>query len=71
MNTTAVAYDGERWDQVAVRAYGDPALMTKIIAANPELGISTRLAGGTVLNIPVLPAQPDTTNAALLPPWKR
>lgn len=71
MNTTAVAFDGERWDQLAMRAYGDANLMTKIIAANPELGISDRLKGGTVIIIPILPSQPDTTNTALVPPWKR
>lgn len=71
MNTTAVAHDGERFDQLAFRAYGDAMLMNKIIAANPELGIRNRLEGGTVVVVPILEAQPDTTNAALVPPWKR
>ena len=71
MNTTAVAYDGERFDQVAQRAYGDPMLMTKIIAANPELGITDRLNGGTILIIPILEGQPDETDSSLLPPWKQ
>lgn len=71
MNTTAVAHDGERFDQLAFRAYGDGMLMNKIIAANPELGITNRIKGGTVLIIPILEAQPDETNISLLPPWKR
>lgn len=71
MNTTAVALPDERWDQVAQRAYGDAMLMGKIIAANPKLGIRNRLKGGTVLVVPILEAQPDETNAALVPPWKR
>lgn len=70
-NTTAIAKDGERWDQLAQRAYGDPMLMNRIIAANPNLGITGRLKGGTVVIVPILENQPETTNAALLPPWKR
>lgn len=71
MFTTAVAFDGERWDGVAYRAYGDATLSNTLIAANPTMGITDRLVGGTVLIIPILPSQPDVTNASLLPPWKQ
>lgn len=70
-NTFCTAYDGERWDQVAVRAYGDAGKMNMLLAANPDMGIADRLAGGTVINVPVIDGVSVAPDANLLPPWKR
>lgn len=68
--TYTEAFDGERWDQVAQRAYGSAELAHLIWRANPEVGIVDRLDGGTVIKVPVLEAKPVET-AEAVPPWKR
>jgi phage tail protein X len=69
MNTTYTVTEGERWDTIAYKAYGDVNRLPEIIAANPGVPITERLEAGTVLNIPVI-SDPDT-DTELLPPWKR
>jgi phage tail protein X len=70
--TTYVEYvtrEGDRWDQIARRHYGDSYGYERIIAANPTAPIIPILPGGLHLAIPVIPkATASTTN---LPPWKR
>lgn len=65
-----VTTEGERWDQIAVRYYGDPHHYEPIIGANPEVPIVPVLPAGVVLRIPLLDddAQVIQDN---LPPWKR
>lgn len=62
-----ITVDGERWDQIAHRYYGDVFAYGPIIAANPHVPIRPVLPGGIRLLIPVrnAPALAD------LPPWKR
>jgi nucleoid-associated protein YgaU len=64
-----VTVEGERWDQIADRYYGNPYQYEPIVRANPTVPISPSLAGGIVLRVPVLAA--DVTLAVDLPPWKR
>lgn len=61
-----VTLEGDRWDLIAYRAYGDPYAFERIIAANPHLPIRPVLPGGLVVRVPVVEAQ--TTSG--LPPWK-
>lgn len=63
--------DGERWDTIAYKAYGDATLTKPIIEANPDVLITDRLTAGTVLNIPVMDSDDILTDQELLPPWKR
>lgn len=65
-----VTSEGERWDQIADRYYGDPYLMEPIIAANPYVAITPLLPAGLQLAIPLLE---DTELVAPedMPPWKR
>lgn len=70
-NTQYVVQDGERWDSIAYKAYGRADLAHVIIEANPKVPITARLAGGTVLEIPILEETLVKTDAELLPPWKR
>jgi phage tail protein X len=64
-----VTKEGDRWDQIAQRHYGDPYGYQRIIEANPAIPIVPLLPAGLRLAIPVIP--PATTAAAALPPWKR
>ncbi len=62
-----VTRDGDRWDLIADRMYGDPWAFERIIVANPSVPIRPVLPGGLTLRIPIA-EQPQT--AADLPPWK-
>lgn len=61
--------EGDRWDLLAWRYYGDPHLYEPIIAANPAVPIRPFLASGVRLRVPVLPDEAVLDRD--LPPWKR
>lgn len=65
-----VTLEGERWDTVAQKVYGDPHLYRPIIAANPTVPIRPVIEGGTVLYVPVRDVRPELA-AAAEPPWRR
>lgn len=65
-----IAVEGDRWDSIAHRCYGDPLLVEPIIRANPSVPIRPTIAAGTVVFVPVLDDR-QISNAATLPPWKR
>lgn len=65
-----ITTDGERWDWLAWRYYGDPYGYERIIAANPEVPIYTRLPGGLRLEIPVIETSGADAATLGLPPWK-
>lgn len=69
--TQYITIEGERWDTIAHKAYGMPAAFSQIIAANPLVPITPRIAGGTILNIPVIENNSIKTTAEQLPPWKQ
>jgi phage tail protein X len=60
--------EGDRWDLIAYRLYGDVGRQDLIIAANPELAITPMLPAGVTLRVPILPD--DTPPPETLPPWK-
>lgn len=62
--------DGERWDLLAWKYYGDPHAYERIIVANPDVPIIPVLPQGVRVLIPVLDA-PTTvsTPPAGMPPW--
>jgi phage tail protein X len=65
-----VCGDGQRWDSIAYRYYGDALAYERVVAANPQVPIVPALPAGTVLLIPVAEA-PDVIAGEDLPPWKR
>jgi len=69
MTTQYTTKEGERFDSVAQKAYGDSTLGNVIIRANPSVPITVAIAPNTKLNIPVL--ERTQTNINNLPPWKR
>lgn len=62
--------DGDRWDSIAWRYYGDVKHVPLLIEANPHVPIVEVLSGGLNLAIPVIEADAATALEAL-PPWKR
>jgi phage tail protein X len=69
MNTTYTTKHGQRWDEIALAAYGDATMIQPIIEANPAVALTPELPQGIVLLIPILePAETEVNN---LPPWKR
>lgn len=68
-NTTYKTGQGDRWDTIAYKAYGDPHLITPIVEANPTVAITDVLPAGITIKIPV--RERPSIDTALLPPWKR
>ncbi|MCK9514073.1 MAG: tail protein X [Pigmentiphaga sp.] len=64
-----ITVEGDRWDLLAWRYYGDPYLYEPIIAANVAVPIRPAIASGIRLRIPVLPDEQVLDRD--LPPWKR
>lgn len=66
-----IVKDGDRWDTIALKAYGDPTMFSGIIEANVSTIISAVLQAGTRLIIPILENSEIQIDSELLPPWKR
>ena len=62
--------DGDRWDSIAWRYYGDVKHVPLLIEANPHVPVVEVLPGGLNLAIPVIETE-ATTALEALPPWKR
>jgi len=65
---TYLTVEGDTWDAIAYRYYGNAYRYPPLIAANPNVPITPVLPAGVKLTIPVLPREPDVQN---LPPWLR
>lgn len=68
-NTTYTTTQGDRWDTIANKAYGDPFKVTPIIEANKGLAIDEVLPSGITIVVPIL--ERPALDKSLLPPWKR
>jgi nucleoid-associated protein YgaU len=68
MFLTHITTEGERWDQLAARYYGDPLQYERIIAANPHVSLATSFPPGLTLSVPVIERQEVSEG---LPPWLR
>jgi phage tail protein X len=64
-NTT----QGDRWDLIAWRAYGDYTKQKELIEANPGIPIVASFGDAIPLILPIIPEA--DTQSALLPPWFR
>lgn len=60
--------EGERWDSLAWKYYGDAHRYQPIMAANPDVPLTPALPSGLRLAIPLLEQQASTED---LPPWMR
>ena len=66
-----IVKQGDRWDTIAFKAYGDSTLFNGIIEANTATVISPVLEAGARLIIPILEVAEIQIDSELLPPWKR
>jgi len=66
-----ITKQGDRWDTIAFKAYGDATLIDGIIEANPTIVISPILEAGTRVIVPILEQGDIQINSELLPPWKQ
>ena len=64
-----ITQDGDRWDLIAHRWYGDALRIPPLLAANPAHARAVELPGGLIIRVPVLP-EPAIPPAGL-PPWAR
>lgn len=69
--TQYITSEGERWDTVAYKAYGDASAFEKIVVANPTVAMFKRLPAGVRLKVPVVERTAVLTDTELLPPWKQ
>lgn len=60
--------EGERWDQLAWRYYGNAHRYGPIADANPNVPLNATLPSGLTLAIPLLAARPTAQD---VPPWMR
>jgi len=65
---TCLTVEGDTWDAIAYRYYGNAYRYPPIIAANPHVPITPVLPAGVTLAVPVLPREPEPQH---LPPWLR
>lgn len=68
-----VTAEGERWDQLAHRYYGDPLQYQRLVEANPHVAVSPLLPSGLTIRVPLLSPEAAAayTDESHLPPWKR
>lgn len=66
-----VSKQGDRWDIIANKAYGDPTLINGIIEANTSLSITPIIPVGSRIIVPILEIGEIQIDSELLPPWKR
>ena len=62
--------DGDRWDTIAHKHYGNALMIDGLIAANPHLPIAEQFKSGLTVFVPVLPSKPKNSQEQL-PPWMR
>lgn len=66
-----IVKDGDRWDTIAFKAYGDASMVNGIIEANTAVVVSPTLTSGTRIIIPIIEQSEVQLDSELLPPWKR
>jgi phage tail protein X len=63
------ASQGDMWDNLAYRIYGDEGLVSLLLYANPTLNKIIIFEKTTLINVPNRPIIVQTNQN--LPPWKR
>ncbi|MDO8771921.1 MAG: tail protein X [Burkholderiaceae bacterium] len=68
-----ITTEGERWDTLAWRYYGNPYAYAGIMDANPALDLTPYLPSGQLVLIPLLTEEAQQASRALAdtPPWMR
>lgn len=58
---------GDTWDMISYKLYGKESAMVDLMQANPQHIPVVIFSAGTVLQVPEITEQIDTS----LPPWKQ
>lgn len=61
-NLRHITTDGERWDQLAYRYYGNAMAYERIVTANPDIPLMLELPGGLELVIPIVEDSASVSN---------
>ena len=64
---TTVTRQGETWDMISYRMYGDEHYIRDLMDANPGMRRIVRFSAGASVAVPEVTVK----TAASLPPWKR
>lgn len=67
MANTYRTEQGQTWDIIAFKVYGDEKQMTTLIEANQQHRNVVFFSANVILNVPTI----NTTRTAPLPPWRR
>lgn len=67
MAKTYTTRQGDTWDMIAFRVYGDEKQMSVLIEANQQHRNVVFFSANVILNTPTV----TTTSRAPLPPWRR
>lgn len=65
---TYTTVQGDTWDIVSYRVYGDEGFLGNLIAANPAHVNTVIFPVGVVLTVPEVTSSSTATN---LPPWRK
>lgn len=61
--------EGDRWDLIAYKYYGDATMIDKLILANPYLSLAEEFKANLTIYIPIIHAK--KTAQEDMPPWLR
>ena len=67
MSSTYTTAQGDAWDLIAKKFYGDERQMHRLIEANPTHRGVLLFSAGVVLTVPEV----DTAQVSALPPWRQ
>jgi phage tail protein X len=67
--TNYITKQGDRWDLIAWKAYGDITKQKDLIELNPDIDIVVIFDEGITLLLPII--EEVNTQDSLLPPWKQ
>lgn len=65
---SCVTIQGDKWDSIALRAYGSTSYIGDLMEANASLAGTYIFPAGVKI---VLPELAETKGSEKLPPWKR
>lgn len=65
--TTYSTIQGDTWDMISFRVYGDEGYIGVLIEANPQHAETTIFSSSIILTVPALPVR---AAASTLPPWR-
>ena len=66
MSKTYTTIQGDMWDLIAYKVYGNEAYMTDLLEANEQYKSTSVFPAGVVLTCPEIPVK----KSRIAPPWK-